>query len=185
VTRSGRKVRDRKKIPQRKQLKKVERLACPQRNRPKYNRHHLNPRSKISDLKSKILKIIEEERKNSFFSPTEQLLYSMLKQGEAPHRGLERVLRQTKKVLLTVHEAWNKVFGGDIYAWDAIKRVESLAHNGLDTLTDNQKQAWNLLFGHATSFPEVIDIIKERWSPNFPPIGMMLKIARKERRRKK
>lgn len=173
-------IRSHRKTPEKKQVKK--RNSKNETKRAKYNKHHLNPRSKIPELKSKILKIIEDERKNSFFSSTERLLYSMLKQGELPHRGIERILRQTKRVLLTIHEAWNKIFGGDTYAWDAIKKVENFAKLGLDTFTEDQKQAWNLLFGHSATISEVIDIIKDRWSPDFPPIEMMIKVIRRERK---
>lgn len=122
--------------------------------RGRRNRHHLNPSSRKHDVLDML----------GNYSPT--------------HEFLQKICR-TKRINTKVHDAWHRLFS-NMLAWEVVEQIKIWANEDLSAfsvhINNYQKSAWNKVFGLNATPGEAIEIIKEKWWPEYPTIEEIRKI---------
>lgn len=134
-------------------LKRRERR---EKNLENCNLHHLNPTSRIPRLVAE-LKIDQAAILEKIGLSEEELLDKIW---------------ATKIVNCRIHDAWHTLFS-NMFAWEAVKQIKLWANAELTDfaigLRNDQRGAWNTLFGSYRSPREAIEVIKSDWWPEYPP----------------
>lgn len=134
-------------------LKRQERR---QKNLESCNLHHLNPTSRIPRLIAELRAYPE----------------ALQKTGLSEEELLDKIWA-TKIVDCRIHEAWHTLFS-NMFSWEAVKQIRLWANAELTDfvigLRDDQRAAWNMLFGSYRSPREAIEVIKMEWWPEYPPL---------------
>lgn len=138
-----------------KEQKEAEKIS--RGNKPKNcDRHHYNPRSRISFLLS---------------------WFNII----APSKEIIRKIYAVKVVDARVHACWHALFS-NFFAWEAIEQIRLWSTDDLSDIKIffkvKQKNAWQTVFGSATP-KEAIEIIKQEWWPEYPPIEDILREGQK------